>query len=100
MGSGFSKMKKQARLLEQQMEKMKDELKNKTIIGTSGNGLVTVTLNGEKELKNIQIKPECVDPNDLEGLEDLIKAAFENAYSQVEEEGSPMGLPAGLSLPF
>ena len=100
MGSGFSKMKKQARLLEQQMEQMKEEMKDKSVVGTSGNGLVTVTLNGAKELKDIKIKPECVDPTDIEGLEDLIKAAFEDASNKSESEPSPMGLPAGFSLPF
>jgi nucleoid-associated protein EbfC len=100
MGSGFSKMKKQARLLEQQMEKMKDDLKNKSIEGTSGNGLVTVTLSGEKQLKSIKIKPECVDPNDVEGLEDLILAAFTDAFNKAEEESSPMGMPPGFNLPF
>ncbi len=100
MGSGFSKMKKQARQMEQQMELMKEGLKNKSFVGTSGNGLVTVTLNGEKALTHLKIKPECVDPTDVEGLEDLIKAAFQDALNKTNEEDSPFGLPAGLSLPF
>ncbi len=96
MGSGFSKMKKQARQMEQQMESMKAELKNKSFTGTSGNGLVTVAINGEKALKELKIKPECVDPSDVEGLEDLIKAAFDEAFSKAEKESSP----EGFSLPF
>ena len=100
MGSGFSKMKKQARQMEQQMELMKEGLKNKSFVGLSGNGLVTVTLNGEKALTDIKIKPECVDPSDVEGLEDLIKASFQDALNKSSEESSPFGLPAGLSLPF
>lgn len=101
MGSGFSKMKKQAKLMEQQLEMMRSEMKNKSVTGTSGNGLVTVILNGEKELQHIAIKPECVDPKDLEGLQDLIRAAFEDAYQKLETE-SPhgSGLPSGISLPF
>jgi nucleoid-associated protein EbfC len=96
MGSGFSKMKKQARQMEQQMEAMKEELKSKSFIGTSGNGLVTVTVNGEKALTALKIKPECVDPSDVEGLEDLITAAFSEAFTKAEKEGSS----EGLSLPF
>ena len=96
MGSGFSKMKKQARQMEQQMDAMKQELKNKSFTGTSGNGLVTVTLSGEKELKELRIKPECVDPEDVEGLEDLIRAAFGEAFSKSEEAGSQ----EGFNLPF
>ncbi len=101
MGSGFSKMKKQARLFEEQIEKMKESMQGTSIEGSSGNGLVTVTINGEKELKTITIKPECMDPNDVEGLQDLIKAALGNAYSKASEQSqSSMGLPGGFSLPF
>jgi nucleoid-associated protein EbfC len=85
MGSGFSKMKKQARLFEQQLESAQNALKQKIVTGVSGNGLVTVTTNGEKKLLSIAIKPECVDAADVEGLQDLIKAACENAYSQLED---------------
>ena len=102
MGSGFSKMKKQAKMMEQQLDKMRSELKNKQVTGTSGNGLVTVVMSGEKELLEIKIKPECVDPSDLEGLQDLIKAACDNAYSQVQSDDpmSNLSLPNGMSLPF
>ncbi len=101
MGSGFSKMKKQAKLMEQQLEAMRGELKNKQFIGSSGNGLVTITLNGEKELLEVKIKPECVDVNDLEGLQDLIKAAYETAYKQISDDPSgSFPLPNGMSLPF
>src|ERR1700738_2870939 len=96
MGSGFSKMKKQAKLFEQQLATARNELKTKIATGTSGNGLVVVTVNGEKEMQSITIKPECVDLSDLEGLQDLIKAACENAYQQLGEEDS--SLPMGLSL--
>lgn len=102
MGSGFSKMKKQAKLMEQQLEAMQQEMKSKQVTGTSGNGLVTVVMNGDKELLQITIKPECVDPNDLEGLQDLIKAACQDGYRQLTDT-NPMGnfsLPGGMSLPF
>lgn len=96
MGSGFSKMKKQAKLMEQQLESIRSEMKTKHFTGVSGNGLVTVVLNGNKEILEIKIKPECVDPNDVDGLQDLIKAAAENAYSQITEE-NPM---QGMGMPF
>ncbi len=101
MGSGYSKMKKQAKLMEQQLEMMRAEMKNKQVTGTSGNGLVTVIINGEKELTQIKIKPECVDPNDIEGLQDLIKAALEDAYKQIADDPmNSMSLPGGISMPF
>jgi hypothetical protein len=103
MGSGFSKMKKQARMLEQQFEKMREDMKNIEATGISGNGLVTVILDGDKKLKSIAIKPECVDASDVEGLQDLIKAAFEDAFKKIEEktsQNSLPGMPASMSLPF
>lgn len=100
MGSGFSKMKKQARMMQEQYAKMQEEMENKRVTGEAGNGLVTITLDGNRAMKEIKIKPECVDPEDIEGLEDLIQAAYENASSQLENnsEGDLSGLMS--SLPF
>lgn len=95
MGSGYSKMKKQARMMEMQMQAMQDNLKQQECLGTSGNGLVSITLDGEKNIKSIKIKPECVDKNDIEGLEDLIIAAFKDASGK--SEALTKGLPG---LPF
>lgn len=82
MGSGFSKMKKQARMMQEQISQMRGNLQNTLIEGSSGNGLVIVQLNGEKELKKISIKPECL--SDAEGLQDLIVAAFQDASRKVD----------------
>ena len=97
MGSGFAKMRKQAKQMENQMQMLKEEMKNQSIEGQSGNGLVSVIIDGEKTLKKISIKPECVDPSDVEGLEDLILAAFLDASQKAE---SNSGIPSGFSLPF
>ena len=90
MGSGFSKMKKQQKAMQEQFAKMQEEMQQTEHKGSAGNGLVEVTLNGEKTLKAITIKPECVDPSDIEGLQDLILAAFHEAEKKIESE-SPMG---------
>lgn len=84
MGSGYSKMKKQARMMEMQMQAMQDNLKQQECVGSSGNGLVTITLDGEKNIKSLKIKPECVDKDDIEGLEDLIIAAYKEAANKSE----------------
>lgn len=92
MGSGFSKMKKQARALQEQMGQMRTKMQTERFEGTAGAGLVTVTLNGEKSLTSLKINPDCVDPKDVEGLQDLILAAFRNAEEKQEkakEETSP-----------
>ena len=101
MGSGFSKMKKQARMMQEQYAKMREEMQNKRVTGTSGNGLVTITLDGEKTMQEIKIKPDCVDPEDVEGLEDLIRAAYNDASSQLESESSDNDMSGLMSnLPF
>jgi nucleoid-associated protein EbfC len=88
MGSGFSKMKKQARMMQEQMSQMKEALQSTMVEGSAGAGLVTVTLNGEKKMKKIAIKPECA--TDIEGLQDLILAAFEDASFRLEREQSAL----------
>lgn len=92
MGSGFSKMKKQARMMQEQFSQMKDNLRSTLVEGSAGSGLVTLTINGEKELKKITIKPECV--SDIEGLQDLIVAAFEDACTKLDSQQK------GLSAQF
>lgn len=86
MGSGFSKMKKQARMMQEQMNQLRDNLQNTLVEGTSGNGLITVVMNGEKELKKISIQPECL--TDVEGLQDLIVAAFADASQKIDAQQS------------
>lgn len=86
MGS-FAKAQKRAQEqnMQQQIAEIKKQMQDSSFIGTSGNGLVTVTLDGTRNLKNIVIKPECVDPSDVEGLQDLITAAFAEASKKTEE---------------
>lgn len=95
MGTGFAKKKKQARDMQEQLSKLQSNLKNVEATGSAGNGLVTVVLNGEFEVKQIKIKPECVDAEDIEGLEDLIKAAYNDAFKKVQTH-SMQNLPTGL----
>lgn len=101
MGSGFSKMKKQARMLQGQFSQMQENLQKIEEEGSAGGGLVKVLLNGENELKKITINPECVDPTDVEGLQDLILSAFKNAKEKLakhqETQTPSLG---GLNLPF
>ncbi len=90
MGGGFFKMKKQAKILQDKLAEAQETLKNLEEKGSAGNGLVEVTLSGEKELKKIKIDPKCVDPNDVEGLEDLIQAAYMEAFKKIDSNS--MGL--------
>lgn len=86
MGSGFSKMKKQAKQMQAQLEQMQEEMQKKRVLGTAGGELVKITLNGDKEIVDLEIKPECVDPEDIDGLQDLIIGAYKNAAEQLKDE--------------
>lgn len=98
MGSGFAKKKKQAKMMQDQLSKMQSQLETLEVTGTAGNGLVTIVLNGEHEIKQLQIKPECVDPEDVEGLVDLLKAAYNDALKQVKDASNKqMDQMKGLS---
>jgi len=99
MGSGFSKMKKQAKMLQEQMADMKEKMRATEATGTAGNGLVEVTMNGENEVKKIKINPECVTPDDVEGLEDLLISAFHDAKEKIDEACPTPGM-GSMGLPF
>ena len=102
MGSGFSKMKKQAKQFQDQLAQMQEDMQKLEVTGTAGNGLVEITLSGEKEVKKLSINPECVDPEDVEGLQDLIIVAFNDAVKKVEEQSPGTGMEGlGMgNLPF
>lgn len=84
-GNQMQQLMKQAQKMQQDMQKAQQELEEANIEGQSGSGAVTVVLNGKKVLQSISIKPEIVDVDDIEMLEDLIVAAFNDAYDKVEE---------------
>ncbi len=91
-GMNMQQMMRQAQQLQEQMAKAKEDLENARVTGTAGGGAVTVTLSGSKRFLGIEIKPEVVDPDDVEMLEDLIVAATNEAYVQAEElvKNSPL----------
>lgn len=76
-------------MLQQQFSDMQNQMQSLEATGSAGNGLVSLILTGEHELKSITIKPDCVDREDVEGLQDLIKAAYNDAKKKLESQ-SPM----------
>ena len=102
MGGVNPGMIKQMQKMQQDMLHTQEELENKTYTASSGGGVVTATVTGKRELTALVIKPEAVDPDDVEMLQDLIVAAVGEAQRQAETamtEG--MGkLTKGLNLPF
>ena len=91
----------QMQALQAQMEQAQADLEEKEITTTAGGGVVEVTVNGKKELTNLVIKPEVVDPDDVETLQDLIMAAVNEGIRQVEEiSQNTMGqFTGGLGIP-
>lgn len=86
MGSGFAKKKKEAKLMQQQLSQMQNQMQSMEVVGAAANGLVTITLTGEGDMKSIKIKPECIDPEDAEGLEMLIKTAHADAQKKIKDQ--------------
>jgi DNA-binding YbaB/EbfC family protein len=84
-GGSMNKMIKQAKQVQEKIVKMQEELREKEIEASSGGGAVTVKVNGKQELVSIQIKPEAVDPDDLEMLEDLVLAAVNEGIRKSQE---------------
>lgn len=100
-GGNMNNMMKQAQKLQKQMEDMQGELENKEFEATVGGGAVTVVTNGKKQIIDIKIKPEVVDPDDVEMLQDLILSACNEALKKAEEETSAemKKLTGGLNIP-
>ncbi len=101
MSKGLAGIMKQAQMIQQKMAKLQDEASNKTAEATAGGGAVTVVVSGKNEIKSLTIKPEAVDPNDVEMLQDLIIAAVNEALKNVHAElSSEMSkITGGMNIP-
>lgn len=95
----MQQLMKQAQKMQQELQEAQEALKELEVTGTSGGGLVEVTMTCEKQLSAIKIKPEAVDPEDVEMLEDLIVAAFNDASEKADAiKEEKMGKFAGLGI--
>ncbi len=99
--NNMNTMLRQAKKMQEEMERVQEELEQKTVQAAAGGGAVTVEMKGTKEITSVKIKPEVVDPDDVEMLEDLIMAAVNEAsqkVSEMMEEG--MGqVTGGINMP-
>ena len=94
-------MMKKVQKLQKQMTQMQEDLKKRTVEVTAGGGAVKIVMSGEKEVKDLKIDPAAVDPEDVEMLQDLLSAAFNEATKKVDEMmANEMGkLTGGMGLP-
>ena len=91
-GANMQNLMRQAQKMQEDMMKAQEELAQATVEGTSGGGMVTITMTGKKEITAVKLKKEAVDPDDIEMLEDLIVAAIKDADNKAEElSASKMG---------
>ena len=97
----MNNLMKQAQMLQKQMAEMQEEISNTVFEGNAKGDLVVAQVNGKKELLSLKIKPEIVDPDDVEMLEDLVITAVRMALSKAEQETSEkMGkLTGGMNMP-
>ena len=79
---------RQAQKMQQEMKRVQDELAEKEVEASSGGGVVTVTVSGDKKVKRVAIKPEAVDPEDVEMLQDMVIAAVNEALRAADTEAS------------
>ena len=88
MGGINANMIKQAQKMQQDMLKMQEEMENKTYDATVGGGMVKAVVNGKHTVVSMEIKPEAVDPEDVEMLQDMIVAAVNEAMRKAEAEAN------------
>lgn len=99
-GGNMGNLIKQAEKMQKDIQRMQEELEEKLVEASSGGGTVSVVLSGKKELKEIKIKPEAVDPDDVEMLQDLILAAVNEGIRKAEDMvNSEMKKITGGGLP-
>ena len=100
-GGNMQQLARQAQKLQQQMAKKQEEIEAREFEATAGGGTATAKVNGKKELISITIKPEAVDPDDVEMLQDLIMAAVNEALRAAGDamENEMGKMTGGLSMP-
>ena len=101
MGGNMQQLARQAQKLQQQMTKKQEEIEAREFEASAGGGMATAKVNGKRELLSLTIKPEAVDPDDVEMLQDLIVAAVNEALRQASDTmEQEMGkMTGGLGMP-
>ena len=99
-GMNQAAMLKQAQKMQQEMLRMQEEMENKTYTATAGGGMVSASVNGKHEIVNLEIKPDAVDPDDVEMLQDMIIAAVNEAMRTADADAANnmSRLTGGLNL--
>ena len=84
-GGNMQQIMKQAQAMQRKLQQAQEQLAEEEVTGTAAGGMVEVTLKGNKTPVAVTIKPEAVDPDDVEMREDMVLAALQDALTQAEE---------------
>ncbi|MBQ5334973.1 MAG: YbaB/EbfC family nucleoid-associated protein [Oscillospiraceae bacterium] len=100
-GQDMNAMIHQAKKMQDQITALQEDIEQRSFTAAAGGGAVSVTVSGKKVLQSIELKPEVVDPEDIEMLQDLIISAVNEAINTVEEttEHEMSKITGGVALP-
>ena len=100
-GGNMQQMVRQMQQMQQKIEKIQEEIGETEFSASTGGGAVTVVDNGKKEVKSIVLSPECVDPDDIEMLQDLIISGVNEILKEVDDYGAAEmeKVTGGVSFP-
>lgn len=99
--ANFNQLMKQAQQMQSKLASAQKELDSREVEASSGGGMVKIKVNGKQELLEIKIDKECVDPNDVEMLEDLVKTAVNQAVKESQDmvSNAMSKITGGLNIP-
>jgi DNA-binding YbaB/EbfC family protein len=99
---GYNSIVRQAQKLQSRLSKLQEELKERTVEAQVGGGAVVVTINGDREVTAVRVSPEVVDADDLDGLQELLVAAFNEAIKNIQEmiDTETSKITGGVNMPW
>ena len=102
MGGNMNQVVAQAQKMQRQIEMAQAEIQEMRFTSTAGGELVKVVVTGKHQLESVEIAKEVVDPEDIEGLQDLIIAAANQALEQIDKTNQERigAITGGMKLPF
>ena len=101
MAKNMNNLLKQAQQMQLKVTALQKELESRELEVSSGGGAIKITINGKQEILNFKIDPECVDPSDVEMLEEMIKTSFNQATKESQEmvSNAMSKVTGGLNIP-
>ncbi len=98
---GMQNLMKQAQQMQQKMATLQKELESREIETSSGGGMIKIKITGKQQIMAITINKECVDPNDVASLEDLVKTAVNQAIKESQDmvSGAMSKITGGINIP-